>query len=99
MQNIRTSDFTVTNLGSIFRLEPRTDTAVAWVEERLPEHALTFGEAVVVERRYIRSRRRPRWACSRMNDQLPPARSAGSQADSRRATWVTSDRVDLETKA
>ncbi len=34
-----------------------------------------------------------------MNDQLPPTRSAGSRADSRRATWVTSDRVELESKA
>jgi hypothetical protein len=90
MQNTRTADFTVINLGSIFLLEARTSTAVAWVEKRLPEDALTFGETVVVERRYIRSRRRPRWARSRMNDQLPPTRSAGSRAGSRRATWVTS---------
>jgi hypothetical protein len=40
MQNTRTADFTVINLGSIFLLEPRTDTAVAWVEEHLPEDAL-----------------------------------------------------------
>ncbi len=43
MQNTRTADFTVINLGSIFLLEPRTSTAVAWVAERLPENALTFG--------------------------------------------------------
>ena len=99
MQNTRTADFTVINLGRIFLLEPRTSTAVTWVEERLPENALTFGEAVVVEHRYIHSRRRPRWARGRMNDQLPPTRSTGSRADSRRATRVTSNRVELETKA
>jgi hypothetical protein len=99
MQNTRTADFTVINLGSIFLPAPRTDTAVAWVEEHLPEDALTFGEAVVVDHRYIRSRRRPRWARGRMNDQLPPTRSAGSRADARRATWVTTDRVELESKA
>jgi hypothetical protein len=98
MQNTRTPDFTFTNLGSIFLLEP-PGTAVAWVEERLPEDALTFGQAVVVERRYIRSRRRPRWARGRMNNQLPPTRSAASRADSRHATWVTRGRVELESKA
>jgi len=99
MQNTRTADFTVINLCSIFLLEPRTDTALPWVEDRLPEDALTFGTAVVVDHRYIRSRCRPRWARDRMNDHLPPTRSAGARADSRRATWVTSDRVELETKA
>jgi hypothetical protein len=99
MQNTRTADFTVINLGSIFLLEPRTATAVAWVEKRLPEDALTFGEAVVVEHRYIRSRRRPRWARDRMNDQLPPTQSAGLRVDSRRATWVTSGPVELESEA
>ena len=36
MQNTRTADFTVINLRSTFRLEPRTDTALPWVEDRLP---------------------------------------------------------------
>jgi hypothetical protein len=43
MQNTRTADFTVINRCSIFLLEPRTDTALPWVEDRLPEDALTFG--------------------------------------------------------
>jgi hypothetical protein len=34
-----------------------------------------------------------------MNDQLPPTRSAGSRADSRRTTWVTSGRGKLESEA
>jgi hypothetical protein len=99
MQNTRTADFTVINLGIISLLEPRTNTAVAWVEERLPEDALTFGEAVVVEHRYIRSRCRPRRARDQTNDQLPPTRSTGSRADSRRATWVTRGRVEVESRA
>jgi hypothetical protein len=99
MQNTRTADFTVINLGSILLLEPRTDPAVAWVEGLLPEDALTFGQAVVVEHRYIHSRRRPRWARGRINDQLPPTRSAASRADSRRTTWVTSGRGELEREA
>jgi hypothetical protein len=99
MQDTRTADFTVINLGSISHREPRTETAVVWVEERLPEDALTFREAAVVEHRYIRSRCRPRRARDRMNDQLPLTLSAGSRADSRRATWVTSHRVQLESKA
>jgi hypothetical protein len=97
MQNTRTADLTVINLGSIFRLEPRTDTAVVWVEGGLNEDALTFGEAVV-EHRYIHSRRRPRWARGRMSDQVPSTRSTGSRVDSKRATWVTSGRVEPESK-
>ena len=99
MQNTRTADFTVINLGSISLLELRTAAAVAWVEERFPEDVLTFGEAVVVEHRYIRSRCRPRRARDQTNDQLPPTRRAGSRADSKPATWVTSDRVKLESEA
>ena len=49
MQNTRTADFTVINRCSIFLLEPRTDTALLWVEDRLPEDALTFGAAVLVD--------------------------------------------------
>ncbi len=83
MLNTRTAGLTVTNLGSIFLFEPRTSAAVTWVEEHLPKAALTFGDAVVVEHRYNRSRRRPR----------------GSRTDLRRATWVTSDRVELDSRA
>jgi hypothetical protein len=47
-------DFTVTNHGTIFLLEPHTDAGIAWVAEHLPAEALTFGDAVVVEHRFIR---------------------------------------------
>jgi len=48
------TDFTVSNHGSIYLLELRTDAAVAWAEEHLPEDAYTFGRAVVVAHRYVR---------------------------------------------
>ena len=100
MQNTFRAD--LSNHGSIFVHELRTDTAVAGVEERLLKDALTFGEVrcsrAEVHRRH-RSRRRPRRARGRINDQLQPTRSTGSRADSRRATWVTSGRVELESRA
>ena len=100
MQNTFKAD--LSNHGSIFLLEVRTDTAVAWVEKRLPEDVLTFGEVrrsrAQVHRRH-RSRRRQRWARGRINDQLQPTRTTDSRADSRRATWVTSGPVELERKA
>jgi hypothetical protein len=46
-------DFTVTNHGTIFLLEPHTEAAFDWVDEHLPAEALTFGDAVVVEHRFI----------------------------------------------
>jgi hypothetical protein len=47
-------DFTVTNHGTIFLLEPHTDAALDWITEHLPAEAFTFGDAVVVEHRFIR---------------------------------------------
>lgn len=46
-------DFTVQNEGSIFLLHPLTPAANAWIEEHIPEDAQYFGNAVVVEHRYI----------------------------------------------
>ena len=100
MQNTFKAD--LSNHGSIFLLELRTGTAVASVEERLPEDVLTFGEVrrsrAQVHRRH-RSRRRQRWARGRINDQLQPTRGTGSRADSRRTTRVTSGRGELESAA
>jgi hypothetical protein len=97
MQNTFKADFS--NHGSIFVHELRTETAAAWVEERLPKDALTFGEVrrsqAEVHRRH-RSRAVRDGARGRMNDELSPTRST---ADSRRATWVTSGHVELESKA
>jgi hypothetical protein len=46
-------DFVVENHGTIFLLQPLTPAANSWIEENLPEDRMTFGNAVVVEHRYI----------------------------------------------
>ncbi len=46
-------DFFVENHGTVFLLRPLTPAAISWVKENLPEDHLTFGNAVVVEPRYI----------------------------------------------
>jgi len=47
------TDFTVQNEGSIFLLHPHTPSAHDWVSEHIPEDAQFFGDAVVIEHRYI----------------------------------------------
>ncbi len=47
-------DFVVENHGSIFLLHHRTPAAHAWVREHLPRDRQTWGDATVVEHRYIR---------------------------------------------
>lgn len=46
-------DFSVHNHGSIFLLRPHTERARNWISEHIPHDAYAFGEAVVVEHRYI----------------------------------------------
>lgn len=46
-------DAEVQNEGSIFLLRPLSENAKQWVNEHLPEDRQTFGNAVVVEHRYI----------------------------------------------
>ena len=46
-------DFYVENHGSVFLLRPVTPAADSWVNEHIPEDAQYFGNAVVVEHRYI----------------------------------------------
>jgi hypothetical protein len=46
-------DFRCENHGSLFLLFPLTQRANSWIEEHLPEDAQWFGNAVVVEHRYI----------------------------------------------
>lgn len=48
-----TADFYVSNQGSLFLLYPLTTDASAWVEANLPDDAQTWGDAIVVEHRYI----------------------------------------------
>lgn len=47
------TDFTVSNHGSICILTPHTEDAQEWVENHLPEDALTFAGGIVIEPRYI----------------------------------------------
>ena len=46
-------DFELHNHGSIVLLAPMSDAAQDWVAANLPEDVMKFGEAIVVEPRYI----------------------------------------------
>jgi len=46
-------DFRCENHGSIFLLYPISQSAQSWIEENLPSNVQWFGQAVVVEHRYI----------------------------------------------
>lgn len=46
-------DLYVQNEGSIFLLCPRSDAGQQWIEENIPDDAMSFGGAIVVEHRYI----------------------------------------------
>ena len=47
------ADFRVQNEGTIALLYPLTDAARDWVAVHIPEDAQRFGNAIVVEHRYI----------------------------------------------
>lgn len=47
-----TADLRVQNEGSIFLLHAQTDAGRAWVDEHVVREQ-TFGDAIVVEHRYI----------------------------------------------
>lgn len=46
-------DFTVRNEGSIFLLTPHNDEVRAWIDDNVPSDAQWFGNALVVEHRYV----------------------------------------------
>lgn len=46
-------DFEVQNEGSIFLLRPKSPAAEEWLWENIPSDAQCWGNAVVVEHRYI----------------------------------------------
>jgi hypothetical protein len=48
-----TPDFRCENHGSVFLLYLLTQPAYSWVREHLPEDAQHFGDAIVVEHRYV----------------------------------------------
>lgn len=45
-------DYTVTNHGSIWLIQPLTETAANWFADNLPEDAPMLGNAYAVEPRY-----------------------------------------------
>ena len=49
----RFPDFTLYNHGSIFLLHPHTELARTWIAEHISEDAYLFGNAVVIEHRFI----------------------------------------------
>jgi hypothetical protein len=46
-------DFVCEYHGSIFLLRPISSAAFAWIEANLPDDRLTFGNATVIEPRYV----------------------------------------------
>jgi hypothetical protein len=46
-------DFVVENHGSVFLLRPISPAAFEWIAETLPDDRLTFGNATVIEPRYV----------------------------------------------
>jgi hypothetical protein len=46
-------DFKLVNAGSIFLLTPLSKAAKLWADAHLPDECTMWGEAVVVEHRYI----------------------------------------------
>jgi len=46
-------DFVCENHLSLFLLRPVSPAAFAWIEEHLPPDRLTFGNAAVIEPRYV----------------------------------------------
>jgi hypothetical protein len=47
------ADFSIEDHGSLVLLRVKTDAAKEWANEHLPEDAMHFGGAVVVEPRYV----------------------------------------------
>jgi len=47
------SDLLVSNHGTIFLLRALTPAGEEWVAEHFPADAMTFGDSMVVEHRYI----------------------------------------------
>lgn len=47
------ADLSIANHGSIFLLHSHTDVGKAWIDEHIPDDAQMFGNAVVVEHRFI----------------------------------------------
>ena len=46
-------DFRCENHGSVFLLFPLTQSAHSWIEEHVPSDTRWFGNALVIEHRYV----------------------------------------------
>jgi hypothetical protein len=53
MSNEKYPDLEIQNEGTLFLVHPRTDTGARWIGENVQEDAQFFGQALVVEHRYI----------------------------------------------
>jgi hypothetical protein len=49
------ADLFVQNEGSIFLLRPVSEAGEQWIYDNIPDDAQRFGDAIVVEHRYIRN--------------------------------------------
>jgi hypothetical protein len=47
------TDIIIQNHGSVCILNHFTDAGAAWCDEHLPEDALTWGDGIVIEPRYV----------------------------------------------
>ena len=47
------TDFTLHNEGSIALLTPISEAGTEWVSQHIPEDAMRFAGAVVIEHRYV----------------------------------------------
>lgn len=46
------ADFTAMDEGTIVLLTPETEAGFEWVKDNLPDGAMTWGAAIVIEHRY-----------------------------------------------
>jgi hypothetical protein len=53
LEKIMDYDFSIEDHGSIILLRPLSDAGREWIEEHVSTERQTFGDAIVVERRYI----------------------------------------------
>lgn len=46
-------DMSFQNHGTIWLMVPQSEQAREWIEEHIPEDAMGFGDAVVIEHRFV----------------------------------------------
>jgi len=50
---MNTPDATISDHGSIVLLHPISEEAITWIDENIGNEAQYFGDALVIERRYV----------------------------------------------